>query len=1183
MQTNCVPRSIRAVLMVLALLLFGAVLAVAQTTPTASVSGIVSDPSGAVVPNAKVTVTDLNRGGPLVTQTNGAGVYLVKDLIPSDYKITVEASGFRNYEVGSFPLNASQAAVLNVTLQLGTASQTVEVKSQVQMVEPSNATLGGLVNNEQIVDLPLANRNVLNLMVLQPGVQPTIAVNNYTSSFFTTAITYSINGGLMSTSDFQLDGVSILNQSDITGVYGLSLLPSIEGIQEFKMETLDYSANYGRSGGGIMSMVSKSGTNSFHGSAFEFLQNDALDAANFFTNQANAKKSLVRYDQYGGSIGGPIKKNKIFAFYDYERNLNHSGGFAFLTLPTAAERQGDFSKTLNSNGQVIQVYNPFSIVADPTQPSGYARTAFPGNVVPSNLWDPVAVKATTYYPSPNLAGTAVPGGYEDLNNFGANAGAGTPQVQQNGRGDFNISSNKRAFFRYGYFTVTYGDPNYYGNDAGSGDGNMVVSVHNGVLGYTQTIGALTVVDLRVMYNRFQAYRPSQGLGFQLTTLGLPAAANTYQEAGAKAMFPGFTPENYASLGQPAGGSYYTSANADWVFQGTVSRVIGKQTLTMGAEQRNYTLGFFQTSPFLASFTDVMTQGPDARTVSNTAGNGFASFLMGTGATGYMSYTASPETGNHYFAEFVQDDYKLTKKFTLNLGFRLEEETGTKERYNRMTIMQLNVVNPISAQVKDALGRDVMGGYMFPGNGADGIGRDTIIPVEWKPNPRLGFAYSLNDKTVVRGAFGIFYGVPSTSATADYVGGAFSTSTPWLPTLDGITPNGAPQTILSNPFPSGFNYPPGPSAGLLTAVGTSLSGGYPESLKCLYNQQWNLSVQRTLTPNTMLQVAYVGMKGTHLEQYWTSLNTLQDPAALGGSQNVSVPNPFAGLIALGGVLNQPTVQQGYLDVQYPGWTGVSPYEPAYGNSEYEALQTSVQKRYANGTTFSAGYTWSKLLTDVTDGIWSDGPNENPGWGGTAGTLRNYYDRRAEHAVSTEDFPSRFTFSGLAALPFGRGKKFGAGWNSVTNQVLGGWQLNSILTLATGHPLEPEVANNTSYSFGGGQHPDVVPGVSQKAANKSINQWFNTAAFAEPQPYTFGTMARTMTSVRQDWTRNLDLSLFKTFSIKEKVNLQFRAEAFNFTNTVIFGTPGTVIGLSSFGIVSNQDNSPRVVQLALKLTF
>jgi len=323
---------------------------------------------------------------------------------------------------------------------------------------------------------------------------------------------------------------------------------------------------------------------------------------------------------------------------------------------------------------------------------------------------------------------------------------------------------------------------------------------------------------------------------------------------------------------------------------------------------------------------------------------------------------------------------------------------------------------------------------------------------------------------------------------------------------------------------------------------------------------------------MLQVAYVGMKGTHLEQYWTSLNTIQNPAALGGSQNTSVANPFAGLIALGGVLNQPTVQQGYLDVQYPGWTGVSPYEPAYGNSEYQALQTSVQKRYANGTTFSAGYTWSKLLTDVTDGIWSDGPNENPGWGGTAGTLRNYYDRRAEHAVSTEDFPSRFTFSGLAALPFGRGKKFGASWNSVTNEVLGGWQLNSIMTLATGHPLEPEVANNTSYSFGGGQHPDVVPGVSQKSPNKSLGEWFNTAAFALPQPYTFGTMARTMTSVRQDWTRNLDLSLFKTFSIKEKVNLQIRAEAFNFTNTVIFGTPGTVIGLSSFGIVSGQDNSP-----------
>jgi len=1190
------------VMFVLSLALFTAGALKAQTNAAASISGIVSDPSGAVVPNVKVTVTDTARGTPFNATTNGAGVYFVKDLIPSTYKVTAEAAGFSTYVLDSFPLATAQAAVLNINLQLGAATQTVEVKGQVQMVEPSNATLGGLVNNQEIVDLPLANRNVLNLMVLQPGVTPTIAVNGYTSSFFTTAITYSINGGLMSTSDFQMDGVSILNQSDIAGVYGLSLLPSIESVQEFKMQTLDFSANYGRSGGGIMSMTSKSGTNSFHGSAFEFVQNDVFNAAGFFTNLYGAKKSRVRFDQYGFSIGGPVWKNHIFAFYDYERNLNHGGWFANFTFPSALERTGDFSQTYDSNGNVPTIYNPFSIHADPTQPTGYARNPFTGNKIDLNTWgDPIAQTASTYYPAPNLPGTAVPGGkYEDLNNFGMFGPAGTPQVQQNTREDFNISSNKRAFMRYGYFNVTYGAPNLYasagGGAAGPYDGNMAVSVHNGVLGYTQTIGAATVLDLRVMYNRFQAYRPSQSLGFEITKLGFPQATQSYQDQGAKPMFPGLNPENYSSLGQPAGGSYYTSANADWVFQGTLSRVIGKHTLTMGMEQRNYTLGFFQTSPFLAHFPYTLTQGPDPLTLNGT-GNGYASFLLGTGSDGYLSWTASPEAANHYFAEYVQDDIKWTKKLTINVGFRMEEETGTKERFNRLNTMELNVLNPLSnlvspvtgQTVASVLGRNVYGGYFFMGNGTDGIGRNTVVPIEYKPNPRIGLAYSLNDRTVIRAAYGIFYSVPYTTATTDYTGAAFSTSTSWTPLKpDGYTPNGTPTTMLYNAFPS-FNYPQGNSQGLLTSIGQGLGGAWHEALHCPYNQQWNLSVQRTLTPNMMLQVAYVGMKGTHEGQFYSSLNTLTDPAAFGGSATTAghqldvVTNPFAGLLPLNGTMNQPTIQQGYLMVQYPGWSSVGPFMPSFGNSEYNALQLSLNKRWASGNTFSMGYTWSKTMSDVADGLWYDGPNESPGWGGTAGTLRNYYDRKMEHAVSSQDFAHRWTFSGLEQLPFGRGKKWGSNWNSVTNYVLGGWQLNAIATMGSGRPLLMEVANNTSYSFGGGQHPDSVPGVSQKVSDKSRFEWFNTNAYALPAPYTFGNMARTMTAVRQDWTRNLDLSLFKNFSIKEKATIQLRAEAFNFTNSVIFSSPGTVIGRSDFGIVNGQDNGPRVIQMAMKLTF
>src|ERR1041384_6275305 len=380
-------RFAKANLIVLSLVLFCAGTALTQTFQ-ASVSGIVIDPTGAVVPSVKITVTDTERGVVLTAITNQDGVYLINNLTPSTYRVTAEASGFQTYQLNSFPLTAKQEAVLNITLTIGSTNQTVEVSSQVQMVDPSNATLGGVVNNKSIADLPLVNRNVLTLMVIEPGIAPSTP-NTYQSNFFTSSIRYSFNGGLESTSDFQLDGVSLLNQSDIPGIMGLTMLPSVDGVDEMRVQTNGYSAMYGRSGGGITTMVTKSGTNSLHGTAFDFLRNNSLNANNFFSNRSGAKIAPLHENQFGGSLGGPIIKNRTFFFGLFERNINRAGAFSLFSVPTAAERAGDFSQVVTQDGRLKTLSDPFSATPDPSRPGQFLRTPFTGNTIPKNLMDPV--------------------------------------------------------------------------------------------------------------------------------------------------------------------------------------------------------------------------------------------------------------------------------------------------------------------------------------------------------------------------------------------------------------------------------------------------------------------------------------------------------------------------------------------------------------------------------------------------------------------------------------------------------------------------------------------------------------------------------------------------------------------------------------------------------------------------
>jgi hypothetical protein len=1152
------------------LLLSGAPCLLAQSF-LASVSGIVSDPSGSVVPNAKVTATDVARGVPFTTTSNSDGVYFIKDLIPSTYRVTAEAPGFQGYLVSQFPLQAKQEAGLNITLQLGTSAQTVEVLSEIQMVDPTNATLGGVVNNKAIVDLPLVNRNILTLMALEPGVQPSTP-NNYASNFFTSALRFSINGGLENTSDFQQDGISILNQSDIPGIMGLTMLPSVDAIDEMRVQTNSYSASYGRSGGGITTMVTKSGTNAFHGTAFEFLRNTDFNANNFFTNRSGSARPVLHEDQFGGSVAGPIVKNKTFFLFVYERDVNNAGAFSLFTVPTAAERGGDFSQDFNPAGQLRVISNPFSTAADPNNAGQFTRTPFPGNVIPASLQDQAGSKAASYWPTANLPG--------QTNNLALTAVSANPLQQITTKVDHNFSANKRVFIRYSNLYNVAGSPNYFHNLADNGLGPMNVHAHNGVIGYTQSLGSSTVLELRAGANRFTALRPSNGLGFKVTSLGQPANLQTFLEQGDVDEFPGIAVQGYTLLGSQ-NGPYYSSHQLNYNFSVSLSRVIGKHTVTVGAEQRDYLLNFLQTNPSLYNFGADLTQGPNPRTVAANSGDAVASLLLGTLDSGSVTFYAHPANANHYWGEFIQDDIKWTKKLTINVGFRLEEETATTERYNRYAAINPYVLNPISSQVTNPFTGtspwNLYGGYVFPGSGSDNLGRRPINPVEIKPSPRLGIAYALNDKTVIRVGYGIFFGVPYDAATREFNSAAYQTTTTAVTTVggDGIHP----AALLSNPFPSGFLNPPGSSQGLLTVVGQSLSSAYPQTLKTPYNQQWNFSIQRSLAQDMLLQVAYVGNKGTHLP--WISNGGLLNQLApqyesLGSQLTTLVPNPFYGNPNItSGTLAQPTVQYGQLLRPYPEWQTVSLDGEAVGNSEYQALQISYTKRFSRGLSLIGSYTWSKTLSDVDDGQWNSAAT-------TGGAIRNTYCRTCEHSVSSYDVPSRFTLSFVGELPFGKGKRFGNNMNRVVDSILGGWQANGVLSVASGQPLLFSVAANNTYSFGGGEHPDVV-GNPVLSSGKSIYQWFNTAAFAQPANYTFGTLSRTYTGVRTDMLRNLDFSMFKNFSLTERFKLQFRAEAFNVTNTPIFAAPGTSVNGVNFGVITGQSNAPRALQLALKLLF
>jgi hypothetical protein len=1149
------------------LVLFGSLLltsAACAQTVAGSISGLVLDSTGAAVPQVTITVTDIERNVVFNSVSNETGFYLVSPIPPGKYKIEAEKSGFRRFVIENFPIATQQKAGLDIRLDVGAVTESITISSSAQLIETTTATLSGVVENKRIIDLPLNGRNVFTLAALTPGVfgwQPASGTGGVGEGFESIG-RFTVNGGRDSSNAIMMDGVPVTVNSNTANMNANTAVPTIEGVEEFRIQTNSYSAEYGRSGGGVLTIATKSGTNDLRGSLFEFLRNSKMDSNNFFANAANRPLGVFQRNEFGGSVGGPIVipklyngQNKTFFFAAYEGRRQRSAVNTFYTLPTDLQMQGDFSQTFSAQGQQRIIYDPFSTSPDPARPGEFLRTAFPGNRIPANRLDPVALEAQKYYgPRPNLAGLPFTGqnNYLMQGKFRANVNRGTAKV------DHNLTDNQKIFVRYSVFDNQNAQPVAW-DSPGCPDGSCFANAemqNNAGLDYTNVLSPTSVLNLRYGFARSILNRQSNYLGFRPSALGLPA--NVEQGADIVA-FPEFSAEAEMTMPGLLHHWNFRSSNMSHTFIGTISKVLSSHNMKVGSEFRSNLINHSQ-APWSMNytFTRAMTAGPDPRTVSGVAGFAYASFLLGAGSSGSVVNGIRPAVESKSFGLYLQDDWKVSRKLTVNLGLRWDFETGLTERYDRYAAFDPDVRSPLS----DVTRLDLRGGYTFPGNGIDG--RSLRSP-EWANiAPRVGIAYEVLPGTVIRTGYGIFYTMAPYGAN-NYGTAPFRASTPWLATLDGVTP----YNLLRNPYPEGILVPEGSTNGLLAALGQGVGAPVPATLMTPYNQQWNFTISKQIGSAMSFELGYAGNKGTHLPLSWQYDQLRPEQIRPDAGLLDLVPNPFYNVIKVG-VLSTPTVQRGHLLTPFPHYPGVSYAGVSHGNSTFHALQAKVEKRFSQGSTVVVAYTWSKLLSDGGDNAWaSAGP-------------RDHYCRACEKSISPYNQPHRLVTSFTYELPFGRGKSMGSGWNPFLDAALGNWQFNGIFTLNSGLPIQINNPANTSFSFGGGQRPDST-GRDARVDNPTIDRWFDPTAFTIARNYTFGTMGRVHPTLKTDRVENLDLSVFKNFRVTESASFQFRAEAFNLANHPVFGTPANTVGAGNFGVVTSQANSPRQLQLALKFLF
>jgi hypothetical protein len=1108
----------------------------------ASLLGVVHDGGGAAVSGATVAATNSATSARTAETSNEKGEYSLLNLAPGTYTLSVQAPGFQSYSQVGIRLDLGQHANQDVALNIGQVQQTVTVNADVSGIDTVSSVVSDEVNGNEIRGLPLNTRNPYDLLELAPGFSGSIG-NDYNG------VSYSVDGGRQGYTDVLIDGTPG-GFPTVNGNAGVGIFPSVDAIGEFRVLAQNYPAEFGRSLDGILNVVYKSGTNQFHGTAFEFIRNSDLDANTYFAKLHGTPLPPFRRNQFGGILTGPIYKNRTFFLASAE--LLREGDFNSVTatVPTLAQRSGDFSQTLGSNGQLITIYNPFTTRANPTGP-GFIRDPFVGNKIPMGMMSAVAQKTLAYYPLPNTAGNPV----TNANNFFATGSTINETTAWDVRIDHTLSDKQKIFARY---SNRYFDSNP--NPLFPAASAVAEGLINGedfsrgfTFGYTATPNAHTIYDARLGFARTLYNYLNDSLGFQDSTLGLPGSLNA---AGATALFPVISPAGYVGLGN--NGNRH-NAFMTYSLLSSVTLVRGQHTIKVGFDGRLIRVNDHESADSAGNFTfgTNFTQGPNPNAAGANTGNGLASLLLGTGTGDLIQNFKDDASQSYYLAEYAQDDWHVTNKLTLNLGVRYDLDTPRTERYNRTNYFDPNIASPLSSVVGG-----LQGGLVFVG--VNGNSRHQYHIDANNVAPRIGFAYAAQKTTVVHGGAAIVYG-PSAQAAAGTVGPyGFRVQNTWVSTLDGITP----YNTLDNPFPKGFQPPPGASQGLLTGVGGQIEGVL-QNTPTPYTIQMNLDVQQTLPFDTTFDIAYVGNRGRKQQQSREGgIDFDQIPTsalALGSQLNNSVTNPYFGSITTGALAAQ-TTSAGQLLRKYSQYTSVLPLFLAGGNDQYDGLQLRLTKRMASGLQFSGSYVWAKNFDNSTN-------------------HQNSFDPMADYAVSSQDIHQRFIVSYLYQLPFGRGKHFGGSMNRLEDLAVGGWQVNGITTIQTGTPLQVSASNSLS-SFGfqtlyantNSQNPRISGDIHQR-----LSKYFNTADFSQPAPFTLGNGPAYYNTLRAPGLDSTDLSLFKEFAAFESLKVQFRTEMFNAFNHVQFGSPDTGVTDAAFGQITSQANSPRQLQFGLKLLF
>jgi hypothetical protein len=1101
--------------------------AFSQTQITAGLTGTVTDTTGAVIPGVMVSLTNTGTGAKREQTTNETGTYVFTLLQPGAYSLALQRSGFALQTRAGILLEVNQIARVNVIMLPGSVSQTIEVNSAPLLLETSTSAVGQVITPTAVSNLPLNGRNFVQLAILAPGTTgmsygPTGTIGGGNRPDDPRAgIDLMSDGNREMSNNFMVDGVDDNFRRNAL----ITVRPNVDDIQEFKIQTNLFGAQQGRSSGATVDVLTKSGTNQFHGDVFEYVRNDLFDGRDYF-NPTTAHKPEYRQNQFGGSMGGPVMRDRVFFFGDYEGFRSLQGTPTSVnTVPTPAERTGDFS------GIAQQIFDPASIVATPGTASGYTRTAFPGNKIPSNRFDSVTSRLIQAYPLPTSLSSPL------INNESTNPVRTSNYDSYDGRVDYTMGPSDTAFLQFmdqRAFIITpstFGPlsiPGISGLLSGLGENTTYAQSspmdnYLAALSWTHVFSPRFVVTTEMGYNRFAmvgtplgapASISPPGLG---TELGVP---NSNQEPDSFGL-PAFDASGYTGIG---GGSYITTRYAD-VFNPLVNftLTLGRHTLMWGENfvrpqiidfQDGYGNGYFD---FDSTFDD------DPNNPAST-GNAMADFLLGAVGGEEQAYqiawagTRILENGA-YFA----DDWKATRNLTLNLGLRWEYMPPPVEAHNKFSNFDTQTGKVLIAGVDS--GEHV------------GIGIQYTMFA-----PRFGFAYDLGNKTVFRGGFGIFY-----NATGN--GGA-------LYRLHRQLPFGATNQVVVNEDSPTYmtvaeGLPPNSTYNETSIINNPKGSWYsiPHSYRDSYQEQFSFGVERQLPASMVLKASYVGNLGRHLDYTYNINQPVPGPGAL-------PPRELLYTLAPGVVADDYAATSGY--------------------SSYNSLQVTLERRYTSGLSLLGSYTYSHALDDVPlqEGGGDDGPIPQ--------------DPRClscEYASSSFDIRQRYTQTVTYELPYGTGMRFRSR-NSLLNDMAGNWQLNAIFTTQTGLPGTPTLQSPVA-NTGSGSWPDRVPGVSITVPNPSVHQWFNTsfnvpgAAWADPPLYTFGDAGRNI--LRGPHITDLDFSVFKNYHATERFEAQLRGDFFNIFNHPQFALPNTTIGNPAAGTITSDVSGPREFQLAARLIF